>query len=449
MMHRLRLERDAIEHAERELRGGSCPTRLIARRRRYNNRLALLRAGEVLYEEDDDEDYEEYVRMDAWFRDGRREPYIDSRRRREVYPLYFAIRFARFSDPETGREPENTMELINELLADYHRVDPNATSMWDNEPKLPLHEAVRRGELGIVRALLERGANPNMEELREGFEYEYMKEEAFKATPIEDVLRDLEEQTALDIALKSLLNGLGFYRTHALNPEDEAEVFDANNPFRDLNNLTDETNLDSLELLELGLGTVVHVGGLGIRMERGWPVTGLSEAQENKNNVYRDIANLLIYHGGKQGQWPLQLGEHPAVEPIMVGNDFDDIEGEEINTHQMLNACSYSKLLPPKALELLGVSPERRGWTDAWRLTGPSSLGEAVGLSRAPPQESSQERRPVAVFPTSRARNVMQQFSSVPGMGDYYGVPSIISEFAYGEHPTNRGKALERRHTDK
>ena len=275
MMRRLRLERDAIEHAERELRGGAGPTRLIARRRRYNDRLALLRAGEVLYEEDDDEDYEEYVRMDAWFRDGRREPYIDSRRRRAVYPLYFAIRFARFSDPQTGREPKITMKLINELLADYHRVDPNATSMWDNEPKLPLHEAVRRGELGIVRALLEGGANPNMEELREGDEQQYAiyDEASFNATPIEDVLRELEEQTALDIALKALLNGLGFYRTHSLHPEDERLEFDENNPFRDPNNVYDDGPRD------IDMRGMVVDYGLGIRMERGWPVTGLSEAQ--------------------------------------------------------------------------------------------------------------------------------------------------------------------------
>ena len=59
-LQHLRLERDAIRRAERRgLRGGAGPARLIARRRRYNDRLALLRGGEVFYEEDDEEEVEE------------------------------------------------------------------------------------------------------------------------------------------------------------------------------------------------------------------------------------------------------------------------------------------------------------------------------------------------------------------------------------------------------
>ena len=47
------------------------------------------------------------------------------------------------------------------------------------------------------------------------------------------------------------------------------------------------------------------------------------------------------------------------------------------------------------------------------------------------------------------ARDTIRNLNRVPGMGEWYGVPSMIADFAHGELATGRAKALEKSHRDK
>ena len=51
--------------------------------------------------------------------------------------------------------------------------------------------------------------------------------------------------------------------------------------------------------------------------------------------------------------------------------------------------------------------------------------------------------------PSALARDTIHNFNRVPGMGEWYGVPSMIADFAHGERATERAKALEKSHRDK